>query len=82
MSDIFDEALASVPKFIMNCPISYHWVDYNGKRKFAMLNFEESLNRGKAMIDLCYCATAGMINHRVEKTVPYSRKRFKICADQ
>lgn len=75
--DAFDEALARVPKYILDCPIMAHWVFYNGKTKFAMLNYEESINRGKAMIDLCYCATAGLINGRVEKTVPYS-KRFKL----
>lgn len=74
----FDEALANIPKYIMDCPISAHWVDYNGKRKFAMLNFEESMKKGKAMIDLCYCATAGLINGRAEKTVPYSKARFEI----
>ncbi len=75
---LFDEALIKIPKFIMDCPICAHWVDYNGKRKFAMLNFDESEKIGKAMIDLCYCATAGLINGRVEKTVPYSKKRFKV----
>jgi hypothetical protein len=56
MSDLFDEALAKIPKFILDSPITADWVDYNGKRKFAMLNFEESEKRGKLMIDLCYCA--------------------------
>lgn len=78
MSEEFDKVLATIPKFIIDSPICYNWVDYNGKRKFAMLNFEESEKRGKLMIDLCYCATAGMINGRVEKTVPYSKKRFVI----
>lgn len=81
MSEIFDQALAIVPRFILESPISADWVDYNGKRKFAMLNVEESLKRNKLMIDLCYCATAGLINHRVEKTVPYSKKRFVILKD-
>lgn len=81
MSDIFDQALASVPKYILESPITADWVDYNGKRKFAMLNFEESIKREKLMIDLCYCATAGLINFRVEKTVPYSKKRFKIIPE-
>ncbi len=67
-----------VPKFIMDCPIAAHWVDYNGQRKFAMLNYDESIKRGKAMIDLCYCATAGLINNRVERTVTYQKKRFKV----
>jgi hypothetical protein len=78
MSESFDKALATVPEFILNSPICCNWVDYNGKRKFAMLNFEQSIEKGKLMIDLCYCATAGMINHRVQKTVPYSKKRFVI----
>jgi hypothetical protein len=78
MSELFDEALKTVPEFIMNSPICANWVDYNGKRKFAMLNFEQSIEKGKLMIDLCYCATAGLINGRVEKTVPYSKKRFVI----
>ena len=76
--DAFDEALKLIPKFILDCPITADWVDYNGKRKFAMLNFEQSIERGKAMIDLCYCATAGLINGRVERTVTYQPKRFKI----
>lgn len=71
-----DKAIALIPTYIKDCPVFAHWVDYNGKRKFAMLNFEESIKRGKAMIDLGYCATALLINHRVEKTVPYSKKRF------
>lgn len=55
-----------------------HWVKYRGRVKFAMLNFEESEKQGKAMIDLCYCATKGMINGIVERTVPYIEKHFKI----
>lgn len=78
MSKEFDKAVANIPKYIMDCPVFAHWVDYNGKRKFAMLNYEESIKRGKAMIDLCYCATAGLINNRVEKTVPYSKARFNL----
>lgn len=76
MSD--EELLKDIPKFIANCPITMHWVKYNGQVKFAMLNFEESEKRGKAMIDLCYCATAGLINGRVERTVTYQAKRFQI----
>lgn len=68
-----------IPRFIIDCPIAAHWVDYRGKRKFAMLNYEESIKRGKAMIDLCYCATAGMINNRIEKTVPYIKGNFVIA---
>lgn len=75
--DEIQKALALEPKYIQECPVVAHWVLYNGKTKFAMLNYEESVNRGKAMIDLCYCATAGLINGRVEKTVPYSN-RFKL----
>jgi len=78
MSELFDEVLKTVPEFVLKSPVSCNWVDYNGKRKFAMLNVSESIERGKLMIDLCYCATAGMINGRVEKTVPYSKKRFVI----
>ena len=72
------QLIQDMPQYIVDCPVIAHWVDYNGKRKFAMLNFEESEKRGKAMIDLCYCATAGLINGRVERTVPYSKARFKI----
>ena len=78
MKTPFDLALENVPDFIMDCPIVAHWVVYNGKTKYAMLNYDESIKIGKAMIDLCYCATAGLINGRVEKTVPFSKKRFKI----
>ena len=81
MSDLLEEALSGVPDFVNDCPVYCHWVDYNGKRKFAMINVDESIKKGKAMIDLCYCATAGMINGRVEKTVPYSKKRFVIIKD-
>jgi len=65
-----------IPDFILQCPISANWVDYRGKRKFAMLNYDESIKRGKPMVDLCYCATAGLINNRVEKTVPYLERNF------
>lgn len=51
---------------------------YKGKVYFAMLNFDESDKQGKAMIDLCYCATKGLINGIVEKTVPYIEKHFKM----
>lgn len=73
-----EELEKDIPQFILDCPISADWVDYRGKRKFAMLNFEESEKRGKAMIDLCYCATAGLINGRVEKTVPYVKANFVV----
>jgi hypothetical protein len=67
-----------IPQYIEDCPVFAHWVEYNGKTKFAILNYDESIKQGKAMIDLCYCATVGLINGRVEKTVPYSKKRFKL----
>lgn len=73
-----EELEADLPDFINACPIAAHWVWYRGKVKFAMLNYEQSIEKGKAMIDLCYCATAGMINGRVEKTVPYSPKTFTL----
>lgn len=73
-----DEVFSDIPKFILDCPVYAHWVDYRGKTKFAMLNYDESIKRGKAMIDLCYCATAGLINNRVEKTVPYVKSNFEI----
>lgn len=67
-----------IPKFILDCPIVADWVWYRGKVKFAMLNVDKSIEKGKAMIDLCYCATAGLINHRVEKTVQYSVHTFTL----
>jgi hypothetical protein len=74
------EQKSRIPQFIIDCPISAHWVKYRGQVKFAMLNYEESIAKGKAMIDLCYCATAGLINNRVEKTVPYLKRNFEITS--
>lgn len=62
-----------IPKFIWDCPIVTHWVTWRGETYFAMLNYDESITKGKAMIDLCYCATAGLINNRVLKTIPYNK---------
>lgn len=76
---IFKEA--QLPNFILQSPITAEWVDYQGKRKFAMLNFDKSIEKGRLMIDLCYCATAGLINGRVERTVPYREKHFAIVKD-
>lgn len=73
-----EELLKDVPDFIKDCPVVYHWVDYRGKRKFAMLNYEESLKYNKPMIDLCYCATLAM-NGVVEKTVPYRKENFVLA---
>ncbi len=70
--------IKDIPDFIMECPVAAQWVRYRGKLKFAMLNYEASIERGHAMIDLCYCATAGLINNRVERTVMYTSRNFKI----
>lgn len=80
--DMTEEQMKDVPDFLLSSPIRASWVDYNGKRKFAMMNVKESLKRNKLMIDICYCATAGLINFRVEKTVPYSKKRFVIFKEE
>jgi len=50
----WEEPEAPIPDFIEKCPVFAHWVTYNGKIKFAMLNYEESIKRGKAMIDLSF----------------------------
>lgn len=73
-----EELIKDIPQFILDCPVVMHWVTYRGQIKFAMLNYEASIEKGIAMIDLCYCATVGMINNRVEKTVKYNPKHFKI----
>lgn len=67
-----------IPQWILDCPVSAHWVWYRGQMKFAMLNYEESIKKGRPMIDICYCATAGMINGRVERTVRYKECNFLI----
>jgi hypothetical protein len=70
--------LEKIPDWIMACPISCNWVKYKGEIKFAMLNYERSIAANQPMIDLCYCATTGLINGRVEKTVRYDAKKFKM----
>lgn len=68
----------NVPEWILACPVAAHWVEYKGEVKFAMLNYERSLKAHRPMIDLGYCATELLINNRVEKTVAYNRKKFKV----
>jgi len=77
-----EDLTKDIPQFILDCPVVMHWVRYRGKTKFAMLNFEQSILKGKPMIDLCYCATAGMVNNRVEKTVTYHKRLFELIVDK
>lgn len=76
----FDEALKNVPNYIMDCPICADWVTYEKEIYFATINFEKSMEKGKAYLDLAYCATASL-NGQVLKTVPYTHivkhKKFK-----
>lgn len=75
LNNEFDNALANVPAFILDCPVYYQWVEYKGRPYFAILNYEASVARGKPMIDLCYCATKAMNGH-VLFTAPYVANLF------
>lgn len=65
-----------IPEWIWNCPIVFDWTEFKGETYFGMLNYERSVKARRPMIDLAYCATAGM-NGSVIKTVQYSKKNFK-----
>jgi hypothetical protein len=68
--------MRDIPKFILNCPVAYNWVEYKGETYFGVLNYERSITARKPMIDLSYCATKAM-NNIVLKTVQYDKKYFK-----
>lgn len=72
----FEEALAEVPKYILDCPISANWIEFKNETYFAMLNYERSVKAKRAMVDLSYCATRAF-NGVVIKTVQYSKSNFK-----
>lgn len=67
-----------IPQYIHDVPFFAEWVKYNGDVYFAMINIEKSYACRRAIIDLCYCATAGLINGRVLKTVNYNPSKFEI----
>jgi hypothetical protein len=69
-----------VPKYLLKVPFCNDWVEYKGEVFFAMIDFEKSLKCHRPIIDLCYCATAGLINGRVLKTVNYQAEHFKPSA--
>jgi hypothetical protein len=71
-----DESPNEFPEWYKNISVLPDWIDYKGETYFAMVNFEESEKVNIPMIDLCYCATAGLINNRVLKTVRYNKIKF------
>jgi hypothetical protein len=74
------EALKTIPKYIIDCPVFAHWVTYRNEVYFATLNYEKSVEKGKAYLDLAYCATASF-NGQTLRTVKYDKsikfKKFK-----
>jgi hypothetical protein len=68
-----------VPVWLQKVPFTAEWVTYKGGVVyFAMLNFEKSMKAHRPIVDLCHCATAGLINGRVLKTVNYKEENFEI----
>lgn len=68
-----------IPTWLAQVPFTADWITYKGGTVyFAMLNFEKSLKAHRPIIDLCYCATAGLINGRVLKTVNYKKEHFEL----
>jgi hypothetical protein len=79
MNDMLSEkAILIIPKWFQKMPFVNDWVEYKGEVFFAMINFERTKLSKKPMIDLCYCATTGLINNRVLKTVQYDKSKFKL----
>lgn len=74
---LFDQVLATIPQFILDCPIVYHWVEFKGETYFGVLDYERSIKANRPMIALSYCATRAM-NGCVIKTVQYRKKHFKL----
>jgi hypothetical protein len=72
----FDKVLATIPKYILNCPVFFDWTNYKGEDVFGVLNYERSVKAKRPMIDICYCATKAM-NNNVMKTVQYDKRHFK-----
>jgi hypothetical protein len=55
-------------------PVVADWCNYKGETFFVMVNYER-MKAGRPMMDLCYCATAGL-NGQVLKTVQFDNKKF------
>lgn len=72
----FERVCASIPEWLIDCPVAAEWWTFKGETYFAMVNVDRSLKAGRPMIDLSYCATKAM-NGIVLKTVQYSKKHFK-----
>jgi hypothetical protein len=66
----------ATPNYILQCPVTFDWVEYKGETMFAGINYERSIQAKRPMIDLFYCATKAM-NNIVIKTVQYNKKKFK-----
>ena len=68
--------IASIPEWLIDCPVGAEWWTFKGEIYFAVINVSRSLKAGRPMVDLSYCATESM-NRIVLKTVQYSKKHFK-----
>lgn len=66
-----------IPKSIKDVPFTFDWVEYKGEVFFAIINVQKSEACHRPIIDLCYCATKGLINNIVERTVNYKPEHFK-----
>jgi hypothetical protein len=66
-----------IPKWLERFPFVNDWVQYKGETFYGMVNLERSEKANRPIIDLCYCATSGLINNRVLKTVQFDKNKFK-----
>jgi hypothetical protein len=60
-------------------PFVCDWVEYKGRIVFAEIDFEKSVAAGRPIIGIGYCATAVIVNRRIDSTHNYSPETFKRC---
>lgn len=80
MDNELKDELKDVPKYILDCPLVFHWCKFKGETYFGGLNYDRSINAKRPMIDLFYCATTAC-NHMVLKTVAWDINKFEIIEE-
>ena len=69
---------AKVEKICKQVPFIADWVAYKGEIVFAELDLEKSLACGRPIIGIGYCATAVIVNQRIDSYHNFS-PHFQPC---
>jgi hypothetical protein len=65
-----------IARMVKKLPIVFDWVEFKGETMFAGFNYDRSLEAGKPMFDMFYCATRAL-NHCALFTTQFDKNKFK-----